>query len=338
MHLSYGSSRDRPLIDRELYLGKAWAGTTAEHERRCTEQGIPSDRAGAVVTKPELARRMLERALAAGVPFSYFLADEAYGQCRTLRAWLEERQVRSVLAVPTDEVVALPDGHTRQARELYALVPQEALERRSCADGAKGPREYDWAAVHLAPTAQGLERHLLIRRSTVPNKKDKKTGRLIREVAYFLCHTDPGATLAELVVAAGRRWMVEESFQVAKGQVGLDEHEVPKWCSWYRHTTVCMLAMAFLVAVRSRLIPRQSPTPDRERDPPPVRPDRPRSRPHRPDLAGHALAPLAHPPPSPGPGQPLPHPRGPRSLTVKPPAVVLVQQVASPVRVDGGAV
>ncbi|MET7931976.1 IS701 family transposase [Streptomyces sp. NPDC005349] len=261
VHLSYGSSRGRTLIDRELYLGGVWAGCTAGHERRCAEQGIPPERAATVTTKPELARRMLERALDAGVPFTYFLADEAYGQCRTLRAWLEERRVRYVLAVPKDEVVPLPDRRTRQARELYALVPEETFERRSCADGAKGPREYDWAGVQLAPTAEDFERHLLIRRSTVPNKKDKKTGGLVREVAYFLCHTVPGTTLAELVVAAGQRWMVEESFQVAKGQVGLDEHEVRKWCSWYRHTTVCMLAMAFLTAVRSRHISAQPMTP-----------------------------------------------------------------------------
>jgi SRSO17 transposase len=261
VHLSYGSSRGRTLIDRELYLGRAWAGTTADHEGRCAEQGIPPERATTVATKPELARRMLERALDAGVPFTYFLADEAYGQCRALRAWLEERRVRYVLAIPKNEVVPLPDGRTRQARELYAIVPEETFERRSCADGAKGPREYDWASVQLAPTVEDFERHLLIRRSTVPNKKDKKTGELVREVAYFLCHTNPGATLTALVTAAGQRWMVEESFQVAKGQVGLDEHEVRKWCSWYRHTTVCMLAMAFLVAVRSRLISRQPPTP-----------------------------------------------------------------------------
>ncbi|WP_372495892.1 IS701 family transposase [Kitasatospora humi] len=254
VYLSYGSGRGRTLIDRELYLGKAWAGTTADHEQRCAEQGIPPERANSVATKPELARRMLERALAAGVPFSYFLADEVYGQSRALRAWLEDHRVRYVLAIPKDEALPLPDGRTRQARELRALVPEEAFERRACADGAKGPRDYDWASVQLAPTIQGLERHLLIRRSTVPNKKDKKTGQLIREVAYFLCHAQPDVTRAELVTAAGRRWMVEESFQVAKGQVGLDEHEVRKWCSWYRHTTVCILAMAFLAAVRSRLI------------------------------------------------------------------------------------
>jgi SRSO17 transposase len=262
VHLSYGSSRGRTLIDRELYIGKDWAGTTADHQQRCAEQGIPPERALAVATKAELARRMLERAVQAGVPFSYFLADEVYGQSHALRAWLEEHRIAYVLAIPKDEALLLPDGRTRQSRELYALTPEGALERRSCADGAKGPRDYDWATVQLAPTEQGLERHLLIRRSTVPNKKDKKTGRLVREVAYFLCHTSPGTTLTALVTAAGQRWMVEESFQVAKGQVGLDEHEVRKWCSWYRHTTVCMLAMAFLVAVRSRLIPPQPPAPD----------------------------------------------------------------------------
>lgn len=149
-------------------------------------------------------------------------------------------------------------------RGLEADVPEEAFERRSCADGAKGPRAYDWATVHLAPTVRGLERHLLIRRSTVLNKKDKKTGQLVREISSFLCHTAPGATLAALVTAAGQHWMVEEPFQVAKGQVGLDEHEVHKWCSCYRHTTVCMFAMAFLTTVRSRHTPaRPTLAPDR---------------------------------------------------------------------------
>jgi hypothetical protein len=124
VHLSYVSNRGRTLIDRELYLGRAWAGTTAEHEHRCAEQDIPPERATEVATKPELARRILERALEADVPFTYFLADEAYGQCRALRAWLEERRVRYVLAIPKNEAVPLPDSRTRQARELYALVPE----------------------------------------------------------------------------------------------------------------------------------------------------------------------------------------------------------------------
>ncbi|MFF5390261.1 hypothetical protein ACFY5H_18070 [Streptomyces sp. NPDC013012] len=84
--------------------------------------------------------------------------------------------MRYVLAVPKDQVVQLPDGRTRQARELHVLVPMEASSAAHCADGAKGPREYDWTAVRLASTAEGLERHLLIRCSTVPDEKDEKTG------------------------------------------------------------------------------------------------------------------------------------------------------------------
>lgn len=46
---------------------------------------------------------------------------------------------------------------------------------------------------------------------------------------------------------AGRRWTVEETFQSAKGLTGLDEHQVRRWTSWHRWTTLAMLAHAFLV-------------------------------------------------------------------------------------------
>jgi hypothetical protein len=175
VRLSYGSSRGRTLVDRELYLGKDWTGTTAEHERRCAEQGIPPERAMHVATRPELARRMLERALAAQVPFGYFLADEAYGQCRTLRAWLEEREVRYVLAVPKDEALPLPDGRTRQARELYVVVPEEAFERRSCADGAKGPRDYRPSAMPPG-WCRGTGRHQRTVRGRAPRCAEGRSG------------------------------------------------------------------------------------------------------------------------------------------------------------------
>ena len=57
--------------------------------------------------------------------------------------------------------------------------------------------------------------------------------------------------LATLVRVAGQRWTIEESFQTAKGQAGLDEHQVRKWCSWYRWCTLSMLAMAFLAVTWS---------------------------------------------------------------------------------------
>ena len=155
VHLSYGSSRGRTLIDRELYLGRPWAGTTAEHERRCAEQGIPPERATHVATKPELARRMLERALAAGVPFTYFLADEAYGQCRTLRAWLEERQVRYVLAVPKDEVVPLPDGRTRQPANCTRSCPRRHSSAARAPTAPRAPASTTGPPSTLRPPPTG---------------------------------------------------------------------------------------------------------------------------------------------------------------------------------------
>ncbi|MER7959983.1 transposase [Streptomyces sp. NPDC096030] len=248
------------MIDRELYPGRNWAGTGEEHEARCREAGVPGERARQVVTKPELARRMAGRTLDAGVAFTWFLAGELCGTSRSLRTWLEEQQVRYVMAVPENEVLPLAGGRTQEARLRWARVPGAVMERRACADGAKGPREYDFATVALAPTPAGLERTLLVRRSTVANKKNEQ-GELVPEVAYFLCHHAPGTTLAGLVTAAGQRWMVEETFQAAKNEVGLDQHEVRKWCSWYRQTTMSMLALAFPADVRSRRIQPRPPAP-----------------------------------------------------------------------------
>ena len=61
--------------------------------------------------------------------------------------------------------------------------------------------------------------------------------------------------LATLVRVAGRRWTIEERFQTGKGLVGLDQHQVRRWRSWYRWTTLAMLAHAVLVvaAVTERL-------------------------------------------------------------------------------------
>jgi len=56
--------------------------------------------------------------------------------------------------------------------------------------------------------------------------------------------------LEELVRVAGTRWIIEESFERAKGTVGLDEYEVRRWEAWYRHITLALLAHAYLEGTR----------------------------------------------------------------------------------------
>ena len=99
-------------------------------------------------TKPELARMMLGRALDAGMPAAWVTADEAYGRDGKFRAWLEQRRVGYVVAVDSRQAIA-GDAGTSRADALAAHAPDQAWKRRSCGNGSKGPRVFDWAAATL---------------------------------------------------------------------------------------------------------------------------------------------------------------------------------------------
>jgi SRSO17 transposase len=212
-----------------LTMPRAWT----DDRDRCRQAGIPDDRCFA--TKPELARQMINRALEAGMPFGWVAADEVYGQNGPLRDWLEERHVSYVLAVPKSFPVATAAGLVR-ADHLAALVPAAGWQQVSCGDGSKGPRYYDWALI----TTTSPDRHLLVRRSLTPDAMGK------RALAFFTCHAPACTALAELVRVAGTRWAVEECFQAAKNETGLDHYQVRRYDAWYRHATLSMLALAFL--------------------------------------------------------------------------------------------
>ena len=236
--LAYASAKGRTFLDRELYLPQVWAG---DWERR-REAGVPED--VAFRTKPQLAQRMLERALESGVPFGWVAGDEVYGNDRNLRLWLEREEIPHVLAIRSNEKLwALTDKGPRQVRadRLASQVDETGWTRCSVGDGAKGPRVYDWATVEIRPLREpGKGYWLLVRRSVA------KPG----ELAYYVCYGPAGTKLEELVRVAGIRWAIEECFEEAKGQVGLDQYEVRRWEGWYRHITLAMLAHAYLAVIR----------------------------------------------------------------------------------------
>ncbi|GHE29239.1 hypothetical protein GCM10017771_44840 [Streptomyces capitiformicae] len=181
------------------------------------------------------------RALASPLPIAWVTADSAYGQEWRLRRMLEEAGVGYVLAVPKSQ-------HVHAIGRIdFAITqaPEDAWERHSCEAGAKGPRVYDWAAARLpaiddfdgdAPTH---DRWVPARRS--PARPD--------EIAYYLAYAPAGTPVAELLRIAGARWAIEEAFQAAKNECGLDQYEVRRYPGWYRHITLAMLAHAFLAAM-----------------------------------------------------------------------------------------
>jgi SRSO17 transposase len=226
--LGYAARRGHALTGRELYLPKSWTGDPD----RCAAAGIPADVTFA--TKPQLARRMIERAATAKVPFAWVAGDEVYGDNGPLRTWLEDQHIAYVLAVACDHRIPAGAGRTLRADHLAARLPKRAWQQLSAGEGAKGQRWYDWAWVTITHTGSE-SRYLLIR----PNRS---TG----ELALYRCCSPRPVTLAALVTVAGPRWTIEENFQAGKGLTGLDEHQVRRWTSWYRWVTLAMLAAAVL--------------------------------------------------------------------------------------------
>src|SRR4051794_5106170 len=141
--LGYATPTGRALIDRELYLPRAWT----DDRDRARAAGIGEDVGFA--TKPELARRMLTRGPDAGVRGGGLTADEIYGQDKRLRVWCEQHGLPYVLATRSNDTVAAADWRQRRVRALIAGLPESAWARCSAGAGAHGQRFYDWARLQL---------------------------------------------------------------------------------------------------------------------------------------------------------------------------------------------
>ena len=245
--LAYAGPDGHAFLDRDLYLPQGWADDAG----RRAEAGIPPE--VAFRTKPQLAKAMLERALAAGVPAAWVTGDEVYGGDRRLRLWLEEQDVPHVLAIKrTEPLVAMSGRGLGQvpACELVAAVPAAAWTTLSAGDGAKGPRRYDWARVPIRPLSDPDRGYWLLVRRSLTDPSDR---------AHYVCYGPADTTLPDLVRVAGARWAIEECLEEAKGEVGLDQYEVRRWDGWYRHITLCLLAHAVLAVTRATAAKRGAP-------------------------------------------------------------------------------
>jgi SRSO17 transposase len=237
--LAYASARGHALIDRELYLPEPWI---ADRER-CRLAGIPDE--VEFETKPRHAMGMPARAFEAGVPFAWVTADEAYGQVKYLRVWLEDHDAAYVLSTKVNDTLITVEGTERRADQLIAELPARAWRRLSVGAGAHGPREYDWARIPIRIAWRAGRGHWLLARRSIADPS---------EVAYYVCYGRRRSTLLDLAWIAGARWRIEECFQQAKNEAGLDQYQVRSWRAWYAHITLSMLAHAWLAVSRSLVI------------------------------------------------------------------------------------
>ena len=239
--LGYASRFGEALIDRRLYLPQAWA---SDEERRRRVQ-VPETVEFA--TKPQIACDLIASALDAGIPCAWVLADALYGSDSRLRRMLEARGQAYVLAVRSNQMLRMltADGFLQtDPAEMADELPAEAWKPHAAGEGSKGVRLYDWARIALPWVVEpSFERWVLIRR----NRRDPQ------DRAYYLVFAPRGTELAELAGAAGLRWTIEECFQRAKEELGLDHCEARSWHGWHRHMTLCMAALAFLAGLAAQL-------------------------------------------------------------------------------------
>ena len=241
---AYVSRRGHAFIDRALYLPTAWT----EDPARLTAAQVPP--AVGFASKPQLAVDMIARAITAGVRVAWVAADSVYGVGAIARA-LRAAGKGYVLGVTSDHVVHSWGRKPWVAATAEAIaqdLDRKAYKRLSAGDGSQGPRVDDWAYLELADLEAEEDGSASTRLWT--------GGLLIRRTiadgawAYFTTWCPAGTPIAMLVAVEGRRWSVEDGFETAKTELGLDHNETRSWHGWYRHVSLLMLAFAMLAIIR----------------------------------------------------------------------------------------
>nr|WP_203234670.1 IS701 family transposase [Sphingomonas solaris] len=243
---AYVSTRGHAFIDRALYLPKSWTGDGD----RLAAAHVPE--IVAFATKPALAVQMIRRAISAAVPFSWVAADAVYG-VGDVELALRRACKGYVLGVKSDhhfEPWAGKPPVAGTAGQIAQDLEPSAWRRLSAGEGTKGARLHDWAYLQLADldadeydeATSGLwTRGLLIRRTISDG-----------DLAFFTTWCPAGTTIDTLVAVEGHRWAIEDSFETAKNEFGLDHNETRSWHGWHRHVSLVMLAFAMMAVIRYR--------------------------------------------------------------------------------------
>jgi SRSO17 transposase len=241
---AYVSRHGHAFIDRALYLPKAWTDDPV----RMAAAHVPETTAFA--TKPSLALKMIDRAIAADAPFAWGAADSVYG-VGDIEMALRRAGKGYVLGVTSNHHFGSWGGKPSvagTAQEIASNLDPATWKRLSAGDGTKGARLHDWAYCELADldaaeydeTKSGAwTRGLLIRRNIADG-----------DVAFFTTWCPALTSIETLVRVEGHRWAIEDSFETAKNELGLDHNETRSWQGWHRHVSLVMLAFAMMAAIR----------------------------------------------------------------------------------------
>ncbi len=236
---AWATDRGQALIDRELYLPHAWTDDRA----RCRRAHVPDQVSFA--SKPALAKKIIDRILPDCPAGTWAAADEVYGRDSAFRAFLEQRQMPYVVTVPSSQTV-LPRPGWRRIDHLAEQAQETEWTLLPAGPSTQGSRWWQWWIQPILdpeePIGSGEPDGTWWRRWMIARRRPDQPG----ECDYYLAWGPADTPHEQLAYVAGARWRVEDAIKLAKHECGLADYEVRSWHGWYRHTTLAMLAAAFL--------------------------------------------------------------------------------------------
>jgi SRSO17 transposase len=259
--LAWAAAQGHALVDKALRLPREWT----QDRDRCRAAGVPEEID--YRSKAELALDLLRQARQSGHwPTDWVTAAAGYGAVPSFRDTLATEDWRYVVAVPstltvfpqpvqtavpagsgrgrqpTREPVVAGEPHAQTVAAGAAQGPAAQWRTLTVAEGAQGPRTYQFAAAQVWECRDGLpgrESWLLVRCNLEGS-----------ELKYHLANAPADTPLLQLAQVSALRWPVETEFQTEKGETDLDEYEVRSWQGWRHHITMALLAGAVLLSLQ----------------------------------------------------------------------------------------
>ena len=267
VYAAYASPHGYGFLDSRLFIPEKWFGEDyAERRKKCR---LPVEIS--FKTKPQLAVEMLEKIVLEGVvPFRYVVADSIYGNSPEFLAAVEKIPgVTFLVALPRDTLCWLHDpttmdktyryGGEKRTKRILAETEKKPVTfdkiargtndyfwyRRTVSEGTKGPVTYEF-----------MKRRVVLYKDEQP---DRTVWMIVRRTlgegatySYFISNANRSARLKNFVWLSGVRWAIEQCFEEAKSDLGMDHYEVRKFPGWRHHMLTCMLAHFFLWHMRIR--------------------------------------------------------------------------------------
>ena len=250
--LSLATMSQQLPVDFELYLPKSWANNKA----RRAEGHIPDE--VRFQTKPELALRMIERAIADKHPMAVVLADAAYGTSSAFRLSLRSLGLDYALAVESATKVWQMDrllrrrGDAVSVKKLAASIGKKAYRRITWRQGTSEPLSARFAFLRVVPFHDdGVDPAV---REDVWLVIELEDGKIAPSKFYFAT-LPKKTTKKQLVRIIKVRWRTERMYEDTKGQLGLHHFEGRSYRGWHHHVSAVLFCYSFVAAEHADAFP-----------------------------------------------------------------------------------